>query len=463
VSKTRASEHFMIVLLALAVVAMGAPAHAQKYSVLYKFGTKNGDPVAPLNPGIIAQGRDGNLYSTAPEGGANGDGAVFKITPKGTLTVLHSFDGTDGSTPFSGLTLGTDGDFYGTTNSGGSLGNGTVFKITHSGNFTTLHNFAGAEGGLPYAPPIEGTDGNFYGTTPVDGGHGIGTVYKMTPSGVVTTLHTFANNDGANPGPPLVEGSDGNFYGTTAGGGKNEQGTIFKITSTGSLTTIHDFSCDNACIVYGPLIQGSDGFFYGVASEGGSGRDNPGTIFRVSSTGSFSVLYNFNGRSDGSTPYAGLVQASDNNLYGNTEEKGSSRVGTIYRITPQGDFSVLYNFHSQKGGGPRVTLIQNTNGILYGDTPANSSISVFYSLNANLPAFVTLLPYSGKVGKTIEFLGQGFTGTTAVSFNGTAAVFSVKSNTYLTAIVPAGATSGLVTVATPGGLLTSNRQFQVKP
>jgi hypothetical protein len=86
---------------------------------------------------------------------------------------------------------------------------------------------------------------------------------------------------------------------------------------------------------------------------------------------------------------------------------------------------------------------------------------VFYSWNSRLPAFVNILPDSGKVGKTIEFLGQGFKGTKSVSFNGTAASFKVISNTYLTAVVPKGATTGFLTVTTPKGKLTSNKKFRV--
>jgi len=141
--------------LVLVVVAMAA--HAQTYSVLYNFGDNSGDPAHPEFSGLIAQGRDGNLYSTTPVGGTNNLGTVFKITPTGTLSVLHSFDATQGS-PSSGLTLGTDGNFYyGTTGNGGTLGLGTVFKVTPGGVVTVLHNFAGGtEGGGPNAPPDPG-------------------------------------------------------------------------------------------------------------------------------------------------------------------------------------------------------------------------------------------------------------------------------------------------------------------
>src|SRR5437667_5256002 len=138
-------------IIVLLVAALATAAHAQ-ISVLYEFGSKSGDPLNPQYSGIIAQGRDGNLYSTAPKGGANGYGAVFKITPKGAFSVLYSFDAIHGSSPTGGLTLGMDGNFYGTTTDGGTFGYGTIFKITPGGTLTTLYNFTGgADGKAPTA------------------------------------------------------------------------------------------------------------------------------------------------------------------------------------------------------------------------------------------------------------------------------------------------------------------------
>src|ERR1022692_1284900 len=122
-----------ITVLALySLTFAGSPSQtvqAQTVSPLYNFGSNAGDPTFPAFEGIVAQGRDGNLYSTTQSGGANNLGAAFKITPAGTLTVIHSFDSTEG-TPFGGLTLGLDGNLYGTTENGGTFGAGTVFKIT---------------------------------------------------------------------------------------------------------------------------------------------------------------------------------------------------------------------------------------------------------------------------------------------------------------------------------------------
>jgi len=144
--------------------------------------------------------------------------------------------------------------------------------------------------------------------------------------------------------------------------------------------------------------------------------------------------------------------------------RGCNSVPVVQRFV-QGDFSVVYDFDGTTGSFPLGTLIQNTNGVLYGDTNLGGTVGngVFYSLNVGLGPFVTFVSGSGKVGTTVEFLGQGFEGTTSASFNGTDASFTVKSNTYLTAIVPTGATTGSGTVATPSGTLNSNKKFVVMP
>jgi uncharacterized repeat protein (TIGR03803 family) len=455
----------------LLTVATATSSHAQ-FSVLHNFGTKSGDGTNPSYSGIVAQGRDGNMYSTTGNGGTNNLGTVFKVTPAGTLTVIYSFDGTHGSEPYGGLTLGTDGNFYGTAFGGGKFSYGTVFKITPGGSLTVLFNFTGGnDGSNPHAPPIEGTDGNFYGTTRTGGTHiYYGTVYKITPSGLFTTLYSFdVTPHGDYPVAPLVQGTDGNFYGTTVNGGASNQGIVFRITSSGKLTVLYSFGTTGSQ-PYSPIIQGTDGNFYGTTAFGGSAGG--GIAFKITPTGKLTVLYNFGVGSGPAVPYAGLVQATDGLFYGNTYQGGTMGDGTIFRMSAIGQISSLYDFDSTTGAIPEVTLLQHTNGILYGDTyeggtskPAcgNVGCGVFYRWNAGLKPFVSLVSTSGKIGKTIEILGQGFTGTTGVSFNGVAATFTFVSGTYLTAVVPTGATTGSVTVKTPGGTLTSNKTFRVTP
>lgn len=466
--KARAFCRRLASLLILA--ALTGVGDSQTYTVLYNLGTNAGDPSNPNYSGIVAQGRDGNLYSTAP-GGANGAGAMFKITPGGTLTVPYSFNSSD-EIPYSGLTLGTDGNFYGTTISGGTSRMGAVFKITSSGTLTVLHNFDGSDGSQPNAPPIQGMDGLFYGTTGQGGMNNLGTVYKMTSSGKFTTLYSFDDTHGNYPIAPLVEGADGDFYGTTLRGGSNGgYGIVYKITPSGKLTVIYDFDLIHGERPFSPLVQGSDSSFYGTTNGGGT--IGYGVVFKITATGKLTVLHNLNGTTDGFGPIGGLVQATDGNFYGTASDGGTANQGTIFRISPTKPYpyNILYEFDGTTGSYPEVTLVQHTNGILYGDTqqggignvnPCSSGVcGVFYSLFAGLKPFVSLVSTSGKVGKTVEILGQGFKGTTGVSFNGTPATFKVVSSTYLTAKVPSGATTGFVTVTTPSGKLTSNRKFRV--
>jgi uncharacterized repeat protein (TIGR03803 family) len=476
------------VVLAIAVLVLtvttSTHAHAQGFSVLHDFlgtgGTNSGDGCNPTYSGIVAQGRDGNMYGTTVAGGApieSNRGTVFQVNPAGSgvLTVIFSFPGDEsrGWSPFGGLTLGTDGNFYGTTNSYGVPGGsffGSVFKITPGGILTYPYIFTGGtDGRHPTAPPIQGTDGNWYGTTQGDFSNP-GTVYKLTLPSTLKTLYQFVH--GEQPKDPLVQATDGNFYGTTELGGASAEGSVFKITPSGTLTVIYQFDKTHGLAPYAPLIQGTDGNFYGTATGGGSGLG--GVVFKLTSSGTISVLYNFTQGNTPSVPYAGLVQATDGYLYGTTgqgnSQGGTTSNGTVFRMkaipsTP----SYLHDFDQYPtGSDPQDTLLQHTNGILYGDTitggDPSSGCGVFYSWNAGLKPFVSLVFTSGRVGKTIQILGQGFTGTTGVSFNGVVATtFTVVSDTFLTAVVPTGATTGSVTVTTPGGPLTSNKKFRVTP
>jgi uncharacterized repeat protein (TIGR03803 family) len=464
----RSSAAFILTVLMLVVAATTTVATAQTYTDLYNFGG-----LAPWF-GVLTQGRDGNLYGTTPSGATtNFLGVVFKLTPRGTLKVLHHFNGFDGRSPYSGLTLGTDGNFYGTTAYGGSAnceqGCGTIFKITNSGNLTTLHSFTGgADGSNPWAPPIQGSDGSFYGATFA------GTVYKITSSGAFTSLGSLPGGSYA----PLLQGTDGNFYGTTDWGGPNDChdgydgcGTFFKVTPKGIVTTLHNFDGTHGQEPARGIIQGSDGNFYGTTA--GGGINGGGVAFKLTPQGAITVLHNFpdpDYPNDGRDVYAGLVQATDGNFYGVTFYGGSAGDGIVFKMSPGGAYSILYNFDGYNfdgthGANPISTPIQHTNGKIFGLTNKGGTYNkgVVYSLDVGLGSFVRSVPTSGKVGNVVVILGGALTGTSSVSFNGTPATFKVWSDTYLRATVPSGATTGVVTVTTSTGTLTSNPQFRVTP
>ncbi len=468
-----------------AIAAVATP--AQVLTTLVEFNGTNG-----ANPeGALVQGVNGNLYGTLVGGpGTNGNGMVFEMTPSGTLTTLYPFTGGSDGAVANGLAQARNGNLYGTTYGGGNntnqcrvFGCGTVFRITPTGKLTTLHRFVGTDGYGPSAPTV-GIDGNLYGTTEYGGSTGIckalppygcGTVYKVTPTGQFTMLHTFCQqagcSDGSYPRGPLVQASNGSFYGTTPytkPGSGACCGTVFQITPTGTYNVVHVFQKNGVDGAFPTVLsRGSDGQLYGATYFGGA--NDAGVIFRLSLSGRFTKLHDLTNSEGGYI--TALTQASDGNFYGPSQKGGANGEGTLFEITPAGILTVLYNLSSTVGTTPLSPLLQSTRGEFYGTTfsggtgggcPAIGCGTIF-TFNTGLGPFVAFVMQAGKAGQTAEILGQGFTGTTSVSFNGVLANFKVRSDTFLTATVPTGATTGYVTVQTPGGKLSSNVVFQVIP
>jgi uncharacterized repeat protein (TIGR03803 family) len=473
---TKPSGWKQVLLLIPLCAAMAVAAHAQTFNVLASFdGTNGAYPELSL-----VQGTDGNLYGTTSAGSWDG-GTVFKITRHGELTTLHSFcaDGGicgDGYSPGQ-LVLATNGDFYDTTNVGGGsvtprirYGSGTFFQITPTGMFRTLRGSCSC-----FSPLIQGTDDNFYGSTGAS-------IFRMTLAGTVTTLHSPIPLSSI-PGGGLVEANDGNFYGI--GGGNNlcfggPCGGISKVTPFGESMTLYNFcsqpGCTDGAAPNPPLILARDGNLYGTTSDL-LVSPGVGTVFRVTLNGTLTTLHKFCtatirqiGCADGSEPFAPLVEATDGNFYGTTAFGGDHNKGVVFKITPQGALTTVYSFCSQSncddGADPEGGLLQATDGKLYGTTTVSAGTAGFgevFSLDVGLGPFVAFVHNSGKVGQTGGILGQGLTGTTNVLLNGTPANFTVVSDTFIEATVPAGATSGYVTVTTPSGVLTSNVMFRVLP
>jgi uncharacterized repeat protein (TIGR03803 family) len=396
-------------------------------AILHAFCMTTGCPDGSGPAGALTETPNGLYYGASSGGGASRTGTVFSITSNGTLTTIYTFGSqtNDGVNPYSGVVLARDGSLYGTTYNGGTIGHGTVYNVTLNGVKSTIYNFCQLasckDGAAPYGPLIQGSDGNFYGTTRAGGGPNKGTVFKITPGGVLTTLYSFCHitncTDGKEPDGGVAQANDGNFYGTTPVGGTYNQGTIFKITPTGTLTTLHSFcNCGDGSEPNGPLIQATDGNLYGTTFQGGN---NPGTIFNITLAGTLTTLHTFN-TTDGVQPNAGLLQDTDGNLYGTTTIGGSS-------------------------------------------TDCSGGCGTLFRLSVGLSPFVQPLPPFGKVGTSVFILGNSLKGTTRVSFNGTAAKFTVMSPTDIKATVPSGATTGMIQVVTPSGTLSSNVAFQVLP
>lgn len=490
---------------ALTIVALCAltavVSSAQVFTRLSSFHGGNG--AFPLEESL-AQGFDGAFYGTTRLGGSEGNcgqsgcGILFRITSEGILTTVRLVPA-EGANPFAGLTPATNGKFYGTAEYGGVKGSGTIFEVSQVGKVTLLYSFCSqqpncADGANPTGGLVLGTDGSFYGTTQSGGTGtacgpvGCGTIFRITPNGVLTT-RSFDGYDGAYPEAGLVRGSNGKLYGTTTGGGQTGYGEVFEIDRAGKLTTLYNFcaqpNCADGADVSGKVMQASDGNLYGTTNAGGGAVIQPsdgnfdptavgggGTVFKLTLEGKLTTIYSFCSLplcSDGGNPSLGLLQGSDGNFYGTTND-GANGYGTVFEITSGGMLTTLHSFDGNEGGGASG-LLQSTRGAFYGTTgtggdftcnPGNGCGTVF-SLDIGLGAFVSFMRDYGKVESVAEILGQGLTGTSSVSFNGTIATFSVVSDTYIRATIPVGATTGFVTVITPDGTLTSNVQFQVVP
>lgn len=365
----------------------------------------------------LVQADDGNFYGTTSLGGAYGCGTVFKMSPDGQLTTLHSFKlDSNGAVPQAGLTLGRDGCLYGTTRDAPPYF-GTIFRITTNGVVTTLVRFNLNNGAAPWNGALfQGSDGNFYGTT-ANGGKtntmpmGYGTAFRVTPDGLLTTLHLFDYPSGDTPYGGLIEGFDGHFYGTTAHGGRLGGGTVFRLTRDGKHTELVSFHYrgTNGLIPFSAVIQGRDGNFYGTTTQGGAsyGHTNSvnqqgfGTIFKMTPDGQLTTLFSFYG-TNGAYPYASLVEGPDGAFYGVTMSGGAFTnqlfpnvggdpgYGTVFRITTNGAFTSLISFARTNGARPLGNLTLGKDGKFYGTTLFGSAHDLGTVFRLSLPSAPTI-------------------------------------------------------------------------
>ena len=464
----------LVLLVAAAVTA----SQAQTVTTVFDFINSGGTATSPVGP--MAQGRDGAYYGVTQ---GPSQGVIYKVSATGSFTLLHAFagDGSEGQS-CNGLVLGTDGNFYGTCEMGGNNSNstGTFFQVTPTGTLTVLHFFDGTfagtvDGCYPLGVPVQASDGNFYGTTFECGVNDAGIIYQITPAGVFSVIHPFAfgSADGNQPEGALIQGSDGNLWGTLSFGGANNGGAVFKSSLKGTESLVFSFgSCPattTGCNPFAGLVQGTDGSYYGTAEQGGA--NNEGAAFKVTPRGTYTLLHSFNNLTDnGAYPRLPLAVGTDGNFYGIATDciGGGCSPADLFEITSKSVFTDIFNFPVLGGNNnsvPLSPLLLSTTGTFYANTEdGGSGVGSFYSLTNGQSAFVGLQQTSAREGSKINILGQGFTPSSLVKFGGVAATkVTVTGSTFIQATVPAGALTGKVTVTTGTTTLSSLITFKVAP
>ena len=318
---------------------------------------------------------------------------------------LVSFTGVGGAwpggNPWSGLVVGADGNLYGTTTAGGSNNVGTVFRLTTGGVFTSLFSFNCTNGSAPYAALTAANGGTFYGTTSSGGVSNWGTIFLITTNGAFTNLFSFTGTNnpwqGANPAAALMPDGAGNLWGTANFGGVTNglylnfstllgygYGTMFELATNGTVTTPVVFGGTNGAHPSGGLVLAKDGNFYGTTTWGGIGISRNfsgyGTIFRLSPDGTFTNIYEFTGNADGGFVYAGLVQGPDDYLYGATFGGGSAQNGTLFKVSTNGDFVPLRSFGYFESATPYAGMMEGSDGYLYGTAFGNAQYGNYGSV-----------------------------------------------------------------------------------
>ncbi len=315
--------------------------------------------------------KGGTLFGTLPY---NGDGVLFSMTASGTFAALHNFNAaSDGSGPRAQLAVDKQGDLYGTTGSGGAYGAGTLWEYTAAGKFRTLHSFGnGSDGSVPMQGPTLGRHGAVYGSTAEGAIGGSGNIFSYGHKGGYDVLYDFmSGQDGHCPFSGVAVSKNGTLYGTTVGVGYggNPNGSVWQYTSGGGLQTLYVFTdgADGEWPTQAPAIDATGDVFGTTSTQNGSGF--AGAVWKIDKAGHFAILHSLNGAADGYGPNSPLLLDNDGVLFGTANSGGPANDGTVFSVTKGGAFTVVHSFtNTGDGAQPTGNLVQDSQAALYGGT-----------------------------------------------------------------------------------------------
>ncbi len=344
------------------------------FTTLYNFTNSSSDGGYAYGQPIE---KKGNLIGTACKGGADGYGTVWSLSSNRSITVLHSFDYSDGSCPLVGVTMqSAKGNMFGTSAYGGSAGYGTVWEINSAGTFSTLYNFGSQDSDPAFidGDVVLDSEGNLYGSGYEGGADGHGAIWELTTSGTEMVLLSCDDNSTSCGSPYLTNlhrDAAGDLFGVSEAGGASNLGTLFEISSRGSVSILHSFGGgSDGSYPTGNVVE-YKGNLYGTASGGGYGF---GTVWQYDIRSStFTVLHSFNS-SDGDNPLGGVhcepgkKTVCAGNLFGTTEAGGTNGCGTVWEINSTGTFTTLHSFSKSDGAFPNSRPFVTKAGKVYGTT-----------------------------------------------------------------------------------------------
>jgi len=322
------------------------PGGGWSYHAIHAFRGGTDGAYPSFSSGLVID-PSGNVYGTTFQGGTYGDGCVFEVSPTSDggwhETVIQSFNSPNGPSGPSGLAMDASGNLYGTTPGGGTNGLGTVYELSpgKEGGWTetVLLSFDGENGSSPLSPVTMDSAGNLYGTA-LGGPSGSGLVFELSPgsgdSWAENILYTFpGGKKGGDPETSLLIDATGNLYGTTAG----TYGSVFKLAlnpdGTWTENTLHIFShSGDGEFPRSGLTQDSAGNLYGTTYFGGS--DGGGIVYKFTPNagGGWTerIVYNFTGGADGSGPLGGVILDPAGHLFGTASNGGSAGYGVVFQI-----------------------------------------------------------------------------------------------------------------------------------